>query len=110
MSPRVILDELENMRIPEVGTVLKGISALSGIVKDIRLKRKREILETSEPVRAVSTIYSVKSNGFYLSQTISMYSNEESNESTLAEVIPESFPKRKAPADVRRHLKKKKHE
>lgn len=52
VSPRVILDELEKMRIPEVGTVLKGISALSAIVKDIRLKRKHE--EKLDMVRALS--------------------------------------------------------
>ena len=36
------MDELEEMRIPEVGTTLRGMSALSAIVKDIRLKRKNE--------------------------------------------------------------------
>ncbi len=36
------MDELEEMRIPEVGTTLRGISALSALVKDIRLKRKSE--------------------------------------------------------------------
>ncbi len=94
------MGELEEMRIPEVGTAIRGISALSAIVKDIRLKRKDE--EKLETVWLfVSAIYSVKFN--------LIFQRPLTEEATSSIAIENGSLKRKVPADVRRHVKKRKH-
>lgn len=106
----MILDELEQMCIPAAGSTLKGISALSAIIKTTRLEKKTA--EKAIPVRIIPTciqlvlIFNVPTPRSKF-DNVSRSSNSDPAEDMTIEV-DDGTSKRKVPVDVRRHSKKRK--